>query len=187
MSEHPPKTRRSIRLASFDYRTPGAYYITIVAHDRQPLLGTIVDGMTALSALGHVVDGEWRRTATQRDNVELDQYVVMPDHLHALLWILPDGREDDSDPTNPVPAQGRRFGVMPKDSLSSIVRSFKSAATRTVNAERGTPSATFWQRGFFERVVRNERELDLVRRYIVDNPARWEVDREVRDHPWPFD
>jgi len=169
--------RRSIRLPEYDYAQPGAYFVTIVTHGREPLFGGVVDGRVVLSKWREIIEKEWQRTAVLRPYVCLDAFVVMPNHVHAILWIV-----NDAD-IAPAGAQRRcaptttRVNVEPA-SLGAIVRSFKSVCARRINALRGTPGAPVWQRNYWERVIRDERECNRIRAYVESNPARWETDPE---------
>jgi REP element-mobilizing transposase RayT len=87
MNYHPPRQRRSIRLPGHDYTQPGAYFITICTHQRQCLFGDVVDGALQLNELGQIVAEEWQKSAQIRREIELDDFVVMPNHLHGIIWI----------------------------------------------------------------------------------------------------
>ena len=193
--------RRSIRLKGYDYTQPGAYFVTICTHQRQPLFGRVVDGNMALNAYGEIVREEWFRTAQVRPYVELfkDEFVVMPNHIHGIIWIV--ARDDAPDMTHRAVGAQRRCaptintqprGVTPNNvtprSLGAIVRGFKSAVTKRINALRGTPGAPVWQRNYYEHIIRDERALDAIRRYIAANPLRWHLDRynpdAVGPDPW---
>ncbi len=166
--------RRSIRLPEYDYTQPGAYFVTICTYRRACLFGHIAGGVMRLNAFGEIVREEWFRTAQVRPNVELyePEFVIMPNHIHGIIWI-----------TETVGARRRRaptverFGRPVPGSLPTIVRAFKSAVTRRINILRGTPGAPVWQRNYWEHVIRNERALNAIRRYILANPARWHLDR----------
>ncbi len=170
--------RRSIRLPGYDYTQPGAYFVTICTHNREPLFGRVVNGEMVLNAWGRIVWEEWFRTAQVRPYVELfeDEFVVMPNHIHGIIWIVRDtvGAQRRCAPTKPG-------GVTPNNvapgSLGAIVRAFKSAVTKRINALRGTPGARVWQRNYYEHIIRNERALNAIRRYIAENPQRWHLDR----------
>ncbi len=170
--------RRSIRLKDYDYAQPGAYFITIVTHHREMLFGRVVDGEMALNAYGEIVREEWFRSAEIRAEIELfpDEFVVMPNHIHGIVWIVE---------TGPVGATGRSplpphdqppRGPTPR-SLGSFIAGFKSAVTKRINALRNTPGAPVWQRNYYEHIIRTERALDAIRRYIAANPLRWHLDR----------
>jgi len=168
-----PGSRRALRLPGFDYRTPAGYFVTVCTAGRRPLFGRVVDGKVELSTFGAIVREEWFRTAAQRPNVLLfdDELVVMPDHLHGIVWLV-------AEPSDPAPRHGN-----PAGSLPAVVGAFKAAAARRINAARGTPGRPVWQRSYWERIVRSDRELAVIRRYIAENPLRWEASRlAVEEH-----
>lgn len=179
--------RRSIRLKGYDYTQPGACFVTVVTQNRVCLFGEIVDGRMRLNRLGKIVYEEWFRTARLRPYVELrpDEFIVMPNHIHGIIRIV-----DIIDDDNVVGARRRRaptttsgttleqFGRPVPGSIPTIIRAFKSATTRRINEWRGTPGARVWQRNYWEHIVRNEKALERIRRYIMTNPARWQMDRE---------
>lgn len=172
--------RKSIRLAGHDYAGPGAYFITLNVSNRQPVLGTIRNGVMYPTATGKIVHDEWIRTALIRPECNLDAFVIMPDHFHAIIWIH-DVARGEKQGVHGTPLRTTRYlpvlpisekpGPYPR-SLGSIVAGFKSACTRRINAMH--PHAEYaWQRNFYERVIRTEDELERIRHYIVDNPRRW--------------
>jgi len=166
--------RRSIRLRGWDYRDSGAYFVTIAAHDRAHLFGEIVNGAMMVSDFGRIVAEEWERTAQLRPYVRLDAFVVMPNHVHGIVWILEDetpGRGEAAP--RPHPPRGVKSG-----SLGAIVGAFKSIVTRRINQIRGTPGVPVWQRNYYERIIRNERDLNATREYVQNNPANWPTDTE---------
>ena len=127
-----------------------------------------------MNALGRAVMQEWQRSAELRPTLKLDAFVVMPNHIHGLVWL----GADQSDFVVALHEPDRRFGAIGRRSLSSFVRAFKAACTTRINSLRQTAGVPLWQRNFFEHVVRNERELDAIRKYIVENPQRWPLDAE---------
>jgi REP element-mobilizing transposase RayT len=163
--------RRSIRLKEYDYSQPGAYFITICAWNRECLFGEINDGKMHLNAYGEIVNKEWIRTANIRSNIELDQYVIMPNHLHGILVINGDCRGTlQRAPTR------EQFGKPVSNSIPTIIRLFKSAVTKTINEIRNTLGMPVWQRNYYEHVIRNEKEMNSVREYIGNNPLQWADD-----------
>ena len=100
--------RRSIRLRGWDYTSAAAYFVTVVTHERQALFGDVVDGQVLLSEAGRIAAEEWARTAEVRANVELDEFVVMPNHVHGIIWIVDEGREGA-----PWRGTGARHGFAP--------------------------------------------------------------------------
>jgi len=169
--------RRSIRLKRFDYTQPGAFFVTIVAHRRLPIFGEIADGVVQLNACGEIARAEWLRTTAIRHEIELDEFVVMPNHFHAIVIIT----ECDG---GSVGARRRRaptieqFSKPIAGSIPTIIRAYKSAVTTRINQLRGTPGAPLWQRNYWEHVIRNDGELSRIRAYIRNNPVAWETDDE---------
>ncbi len=171
--------RRSVRLKDYDYSQAGAYFITICTHDRECVFGNVVEGDVILSEYGRVVEAEWVKTANIRNNVELDIFVAMPNHFHGVLIIVGGGNcTGRGTARRASTAMSERFGKPTSGSLPTIVRSFKSAVTRRINELRGTPRAPVWQRSYYEHVVRGEDDLDEIRKYIMSNPLKWELDEE---------
>ncbi|MBC7260082.1 MAG: transposase [Chloroflexi bacterium] len=172
--------RRAIRLRGWDYRDAGAYFVTICTHGGQPLFGDVADGTMRLNEYGEIVAACWRDLPRHHPHVELDAFVVMPNHVHGIIVIRGDacGRGDACvAPT----ADGPR-GPIPQ-SLGAIIGSFKSACTRRINEMRGTPGAPVWQRNYYDRIIRNDREWNAIREYIQNNPITWERDAENPDIP----
>ena len=187
--------RRSIRLPVWDYRQAGAYFVTLVTYDRGTLFGQVVNGEMVLSPFGRVAATMWQRLPSHFSCVRLDEFVVMPNHLHGIIWLVnaSGGRGEasstetrQSESSMPGEGEGQCAAIrrmphpckMQPGSLGAIMGNFKSVATRRINRMRHTPNALVWQRNYYERIIRNERELDAIRRYILDNPNRWDEDGE---------
>ena len=194
--------RRSIRLKGYDYTQAGAYFVTICTWNREALFGDVLGGHMQLNAYGRVAATMWERISRHFPHVQLDAWVVMPNHVHGIIFIVeaprrsrvyPDWRSSqpgctsgESSITRKLP-DGEcsrtaldRLAPTP-GSLGAIVGNFKSVTARRVNRMRKTPGAPVWQRNYHERIIRNQRELDAVRQYIQDNPAQWEYDEENPD------
>lgn len=152
--------RRSIRLPEYDYAQPGAYFVTIVTHDREFLLGTVAGCEVQLNNCGEAVRHAWLELPQHYPCVCLDEFVVMPNHVHGIVVI------------GSAPNASRRHR------LSEIVRGFKTFASRRVNGIRATPGVPVWQRNYYEHIVRDNPEFDRVRAYVAANPARWSSDYE---------
>jgi len=149
------------------------YFITACTEGRGCLFGKVVQGKMIMDQVGQIVEGKWLKTPVLRPYVVLDEFVVMPNHFHAILLIVTAGRGTARRaPTT------ERFGSPVSGSLPTIVRSFKSAAAKHINELRSTPGASLWQRGYYEHIIRDEDELQRIREYILTNPLRWELDRE---------
>jgi REP element-mobilizing transposase RayT len=146
----PAPERKSPRLREYDYATPGAYLVTVCARDRASLFGTVIGDEMRLSKIGKTVARAWTDIPSHFDGVTLDDFVVMPNHLHGIVWLS-------------------RAGHAPP--LPVLIGSFKSAASRAARR-------SLWQRTFHDRVIRRESELQAWRRYVVENPLKWALDRE---------
>ena len=162
--------RRSIRLKDYDYSQAGAYFITICTHNKECIFGKVVNGEMVLNKCGKVVQEELDRSAKIRREIELDTFVVMPNHIHGIVVIVESN----------VGATGR--SPLPKEptpkSVGAMMAGFKSAVTRQINELRDTPYAPVWQRNYYEHVIRNEKDLNEIREYIVNNPLKWDLDNE---------
>ncbi len=167
--------RRSIRLRGFDYAAHGAYFVTIVTHERREFFGRIVADEMRLNVAGRIVAKEWQRSGDLRSNVEIDDFVVMPNHFHGIVFLT----QTDEGTLRSAPT--RSFGGGMAGSLPVVVRNFKGAVTRRMR-ERGFDEPV-WQRNYHERVIRNERELQAIQRYIADNPRQWALDKENPETP----
>jgi 2-C-methyl-D-erythritol 2,4-cyclodiphosphate synthase len=174
--------RESIRLPGYDYSQPGTYFLTLCVHDRDCIFGDIVAGEMRRNAIGDIVAEEWLKSARMRSELRLDQWIVMPNHLHGIVSISRPITLEHERAHGRVPLQGKPGANRPPprkaQSISSFVAGFKSAVTSRVNQYRNTPQAPVWQSNFFEHVVRSNRALETIREYIFTNPQRWENDRE---------
>lgn len=178
--------RQSIRMPGFDYRQAGAYFITICTHGREPLFGRIVEGVMHLNAAGQMVRSVWDDIPMFYPGIEIDEFIVMPDHVHGIIHLVgaaPCGRPGYEN-------HGRRFddamhgkngrpqGAAPTTlSLSDVVHRFKSISTNRYGngvASQGWHPfiGRLWHRNYWERIIRDDRECAAVRAYIRNNPSR---------------
>ena len=161
--------RRSIRLPGWDYRAPGYYFVTICTHQRQNLFCEQTFHELAAQTLLRVSE------QPHAQHIEVDEWVIMPDHVHVILVFT----------TYPVQADmtrtGREFTHALAGSLGVVIGRYKTAVTTRINNLRRTKGARVWQRGYYERIIRNERELNATREYIVNNPNRWAENRDNLD------
>jgi putative transposase len=173
--------RRSIRLKGYEYAQAGAYSLTVCTACRDPLFGEIVDDEMRPNAFGRAVQATWDGIPDHFTEVDLDAFVVMPNHVHGILVIVPSAADASvSQGTACRAPTTESFGPPVTRSLATMVRSFKAATTKAVNDLRGTRGAAVWQRNYYERVIRNDRELQAIREYIARNPANWVEDEQ---HP----
>jgi len=163
--------RRSIRLKDYDYAQDGAYFVTVCTDEKRCIFGDIVDGQMRLNSLGCIVRDEWLKTANLRKYVTLDEFIVMPNHMHGIIFIACRGVLQYA-PTTRIEFRS------PAQTIGAIVRGFKSAVTKRINELRGSPGVPIWQRNYYEHVIRNDDDLNEIRYYISDNPLKWHLDKE---------
>jgi len=184
MAKYDPERhhRRSVRFQGYDYTQNGAYFVTMCIHNRECLFGEIRDdGIMRLNECGEIVQDEWLRTEIIRREVELDVFLVMPNHFHAIVVIMGDVGTDKQDRAHsraPLQTPSSATLYRPPKSLGSLIAGFKAAVTKGINVLRDTPGAPVWQRSYFDRIIRDEKSLNLARQYIENNPAKWADDRE---------
>jgi REP element-mobilizing transposase RayT len=166
--------RLSIRLQGYDYTQSGAYFVTLVTYQRNVLFGEIIDGEVKLNRKGEIVQEEWFASVNIRKEIRLypEEFVVMPNHVHGIAWI-----EYDTSIAI-VGANGRSplHPQMKPRSLGSFIAGFKSSVTKRIRDELNETG--IWQRSYYEHIIRNEKELDAIRRYIESNPLNWAEDDE---------
>ena len=152
--------RRSIRLKDYDYAQAGAYFVTICVWNRECLFGDILDGNMLINGLGDLVLFTWKDLVNHVGNIELNTFVLMPNHCHGLIVI----------------DQAKAADSMRPHRLSEIVRQFKTFSAKRINAYRDTPGIPVWQRNYYEHVIRNEADFNRITDYIANNPQRWAED-----------
>lgn len=162
--------RRSIRLRDWDYRSVGIYFITLCTHQRENLFDNPV--------WRQLVENGWANIPNHphAQHILLDEWIVMPNHLHGILIII-------CATILPQPETNLQPGLHNAESgsIGAIVGNFKSLMTRRINNLRPTPGGKVWPRGDYDRIIRNEQELNATRQYIQNNPLRWAEDRENLD------
>jgi putative transposase len=173
----PKRHRRTIRLQAHDYSQSGAYFVTIGTQERALLFGEIIDGDMRLNDAGRMVEQCWLDIPNHFPHVDLDAFVVMPNHVHGILVITDRavGAKNFSPLQNTNKPAQRPIGA-PSKSIGSIIRGFKIGVTKWVR--ENTDTHAVWQRNYYEHVIRNEESLLRIRQYILDNPARWAFDGE---------
>lgn len=183
--------RRSIRLKGYDYTTAGAYFITICTHQRECLFGAIEDGEMQLNLFGEIAQSGWLKVSCHFQLVRLDQFVVMPNHIHGIIWLgnmngrgeafaprLLQFNQDTDANASPLPLDGTQSG-----SIGAIVQNFKSVSARRINQIRKTAGGPVWQRNYYEHIIRDDRALQNIRQYIQNNPLSWRQDQVHPDNP----
>ncbi len=189
--------RRSIRLRNYDYSRSGAYFVTVCTQKKECLFGEIVDGKMRLNEYGLIIAREWTRTPEIRKEIELDEFCVMPNHIHGIVTIQaavvhavranggspeivtnsgsPETGWDDKTTAGRSAESPLR---MKTRSISSFIAGFKSVVTKSINEISNTPGSPVWQRNYYEHIIRNDDELNRIREYIANNPAKWAEDEE---------
>ena len=166
--------RRSIRLKAYDYSSPGAYFVTICTYNKNLFFED--------HELAKIAREVWDTIPQHHPTVHIDEFVVMPNHVHGILWLsnVRRGRMHPALSKDAVSLpEGAMHGaptVTNRRSLSTIIQNFKAEVKRRIR--RNTQVYFAWQRNYYERVIRNEIELNQVRQYIQDNPLNWETDEE---------
>ncbi len=175
----------SIRLRGYNYSQAGAYFVTICTRNRQCLFGEIVDGVMQLNNVGEIVKSVWVGLPNHFPDIALDAFVVMPNHIHGII----NRGEASADENRSTVSNTKRANASPLQSsypphgtypgsLGAIVQNFKSVSTRKINHLKKIPEMPVWQRNYYEHVIRNEKSLNSIRRYISENPQRWTYDEE---------
>jgi len=197
-----PRNRKSPRKKEYDYRLTGSYFITICTHEREFLFGDVVDGTMQRTALGEIAHDCWLTTSDHFPHVEVDCFVVMPNHIHAIIIIYDQQQNSDENKINDADVRNRHACSLPtppiqpttptrgiykngryippgakSGSLGAIIGSYKSAVTKIANRTLADPPSRLWQRFYHDRIIRNEKEFNMIRQYVLSNPARWSEDR----------
>lgn len=186
----------SARLQHWDYRWAGAYFITICTQNREPYFGHIMDGEMKLSHAGVIANVLWHQIPHHAQNVELGAFVVMPNHIHGIIIIndnvetghalyLQSTKQSTKQTPNESTIQPRtigqqRFQNIGKNSISSIVGSYKSAVTKHANR---LELEFQWQPRFHDHIIRDEKSYQRISTYIMNNPAHWQEDKFYKSAP----
>ncbi len=175
----------SARAPWWDYSWRGCYFITICTAHQECIFGKISNGQMQPSSIGEIILQEWERSFQIREELFCNAFVLMPNHLHAIVRI-----ENPAPPTIPaaVETHGRaslqtsastNAGIAYRSprSISSFVAGFKSSATKRINEFRNTPKMPVWQSRFHDHIVRNDDEYHKIEHYIRTNHEKWEKDK----------
>ena len=187
--------RRSIRLCGYDYSREGLYFITICCQDRICRFGNVVNGEMILNEFGRTAYNEWLKTSVIRNNVELHEFVIMPNHFHAIVRLCGGGRGESHSPKN-MP-ENRDVCNMPENrdvcntpenrdvcntpprspsqTIGAIVRGYKSAVTKQLRLMG--MNEKLWQRNYYEHIIRDEKSYYRISEYIINNPIKWADDK----------
>ena len=172
MKPKPTQTRRrATRLNGYDYAQTAGYFVTICVQQQGCLFGKIIDGQMHLNEIGRIVVECWSRIPQHFSAAELDVCVVMPNHIHGVIFL---GTVGASPPPRSQP--NRRVEIS-APALGQVVAYFKFQSTKYINQHRDMPETRVWQRNYYDHVIRDERDLQRIRQYVADNPIQWELDQ----------
>jgi len=185
------KNRRSIRLRGYDYSSPGEYFITICTQNRELFLGDVVNGEMVLNDIGVIARDFWNRIPERYEHVVLDAFVVMPNHIHGIICIEyhpghPAGAIHPVGAIHELPLRDGNSGPETYRKqrrqmlLSKIIGWYKMNVAKQANILLNNSGNRFWQRNYYEHIIRNEKSLHRIKDYIINNPAQWDDDM---NHP----
>jgi len=188
--------RRSLRLRGYDYSLPGPYYVTLCTQNKKCLFGRVINGEMVPNRTGRIIKEGWIRTGENRDGIELDEWVLMPNHLHGIVVIseiltraireLPlHGMVENEDSLRGLDIFAKAAYEFPQRIdikhrrnmiLPNFIGRFKMQTAKQVNKMWKIPGKPLWQKNYWERIIRDEEDLNRIRQYIRNNPALWEKD-----------
>ena len=168
--------RKTTRLPDYDYKPAGAYFFTVCVKDWKCGLGEVLDEDVILTKEGEIVQAVWNVLPEHYERIELDAFVVMPNHVHGIVWIHEDEETHVGEGLRPSPTK-KRHG------LTEIVRAFKSFSARKINELRCTQGQPFWQRSFYDHLIRDDEVLYNHRKHIQENPLKWSLDEYYKEIP----
>lgn len=158
--------RRNLRLPGRGYAAPGSYFVTITTVNHADLFGTVVSGQVRLNVVGELVAENWRWLPTRYPHLALDEWCLMPNHLHGIVVLTTAVAVVETSGVRDDP------GASPKP-LGRLIGAFKTRSTNQVNCMRQTPGAVIWHRNYWDRVIRDGGELARIRDYIRGNPGAY--------------
>ena len=163
------KSRKQNRLTDYDYSKNGYYYVTICTNNHVEKFGIIKDNNIILNQSGNVAKNSWLDLPNHHKNIQLDKFIIMPNHIHGIIIINnPVGNRPACSVNMPA-----RSGIK-KDNLSTIIGSYKSTVTKQIN--RINDDKFKWQKSFYDHAIRRTDSLHNIRQYIVNNPIAWDND-----------
>ena len=196
-------TRRNIRLKGYDYASSGRYFVTIDCKDKKHRFGRIINQQIYLSDFGNIAHQEWLALANRFDNISLDEFIIMPNHMHGIVWIKHPSNSPDDFPNpekDPYPRfrYSEKLGIWLKKStmeggrpgtsypiesakssspsLGTIIGAYKSIVTvkcLRICKEKGIHLGKIWHRNYWEHIIRNPADDHRIANYILNNPKRW--------------
>lgn len=174
--------RRTIRLKGYDYSSSGMYFVTICTQDKLCLFGEVIDSEMVLNDFGKIAYNEWNKTLELRSNIELGEFIIMPNHMHGIIIINTPTPIVGANCIRPNKSDDNQTGVcntplQPSiQTLGSIISGYKSAVARQTNNSNVVTKPKIWQRNYYEHIIRNEKSYNNITDYIASNPINWQSD-----------
>jgi len=156
--------RKQLRLKDFDYSSYNSYFITICTHNRKNYFGSIANGEMILNNPGRIIQDKWLWLESKYQYVQLDEYIVMPNHFHGILSII-------------EPVNGHDRSLQKIKSVSSLIGAFKTITSKEIHLKFDKEFK--WQKSFYDRIIRSDKEFENIQSYIYYNPLKWELDIEI--------
>ncbi len=157
--------QKTLRLAEWDYSSPGYYFVTICTKDKNCYFGKINNGIIQYSSIGGKAAYFWNQIPQHFSHVELDKWIIMPNHIHGIIVL----KEKNS-----IKEEFNKFSKPISGSLSIVINHFKASVTRW--CKQNAKHYFSWQKGFYEHIIRSEKSLTSIREYILNNPIKWDLD-----------
>ena len=158
------RVRKLNRLKNYDYSQSGCYFVTICTKNKEEWLGQIESGKMILNKFGEITKNFWVEIPKHVNNITLDEFIVMPNHIHGIVLIVGN-------------AYMRSLQNRTKMLLSRIIQQYKSSVTREINSLQND-FCFKWHKSFYDHIIRNEKTLNKIREYIVSNPLKWDLDKK---------
>ena len=198
------RRKNTLRLKSYDYSWSGAYFITICSYKKENIFGEIKNGLMYLNNAGKIIQTSWHQIPKNYENIILDDFVIMPNHIHGIIWIVgaihespnvtqaiyespkikrknQESLKDNSSQNNGVirelPLRIERRKML----LSKIIGKFKMNSSRKINNICNSKGSHVWQRGYYDHIIRNDDDLNNTKLYIQNNPSNWDKDKNNLD------
>jgi len=164
------------RLKNWDYGSSGYYFVTICVKNRECVFGNVDDNKMILSESGKIAEKFWLEIPAHFPSVKLDEFIIMPNHIHGIIII--DNHRDVACNVSTRTNNKIMSIISPKrGSLSTVIRSYKSNCTKTINKTHNNIYFQ-WQLRFYDHIIRDEKSLNNIRNYIINNPLNWDKDEE---------
>ncbi|MFH2138527.1 MAG: transposase [Candidatus Omnitrophota bacterium] len=167
-------TRKNNRLKHCDYTLNGYYYVTICTDGRKEWLGNVINDQIQINLYGRICQQTWLDLPTHYNNLSIDTFILMPNHIHGILII--DNFNKRVNPRGRVTNPPLQVNNNKSYSLSEIIRGFKTFSSKQINITIKTGNKFKWQRSFHDHIIRNDKSLNNIREYIINNPAAWAED-----------